>query len=343
MMTEDEIKIQAEIGSLWKILDADQIKKLTQAKSQISVSGRFVGVAVDVNRSRHVLIPCPSGDDAAGLWKSAAVILDRRNLTAADGMPGTWLVLSCLRHELDDVFVRLAANVIHNLPTDPLRILPSCIATLDDWRELLGALRRPALGPEEVVGLIGELLVLEKLARIDPALAVAAWEGPSGGRHDFRYGLHAIEAKATTKRVGRFIVINGPRQLETPQGGTLHLSWARLEVTPGGTVDLAGLVSRIREAGVDKDSLLGPLGKRGYDEAAKDPVVLTKYELAEWLVWRVDSDFPRIVPASFAGGVVPNSVINLNYTIDLSGPEPAPLAATDHENIWSGLLGHQAH
>ena len=122
-MTDDELKLQEEIGSLWKILDTDQIKKLTQAKTQIPVGDRFVGVAVDVNRSRHVLIPCPSGDDAGGLWKSAAVILDRRNLIATDGMPGTWLVLSCLRHELDEVFVRLAANVVHNLPPDPVRSL----------------------------------------------------------------------------------------------------------------------------------------------------------------------------------------------------------------------------
>ena len=306
-MTDDERKLQEEIGSLWKILDVDQIRKLTQAKTRIPVGDRFVGVAVDVNRSRHILVPCQSGDDAKGLWKSAAVTLDRRNLTATDGMPGTWLVLSCLRQELDEVFVRLAANVVHNIPSDPLLLLSSCIATLDAWRDLLGTLHRPAIGSEQVVGLIGELLVLEKLARIDPVMAVAAWEGPSGGRHDFRYGLRAIEAKATRKRIGRFIAINGPRQLEAPQGGILHLSWARLEVTPGGTLSLADLVSRLRSAGVDGNRLSVLLGERDYNETTNEPAAMAKYELAEWLVWQVDPDFPRVIPASFIGGALPNS------------------------------------
>jgi hypothetical protein len=337
-MSDNELKLRGEISSLWNILKIDQIKKLTQAKTQIRIGDRFAGVGMDSNGARSVLIPCPPENDALGLWKSAGVALDRRNFLGTEGVSGTWLVLSCLQSGLYDVFLRLAANLLNCLPSDERQVLSVCMTTLDAWRSLLGSLQQSTLGPNEVVGLIGELLVLQKLARVNPILALAAWEGPAGGRHDFRYNIRAIEAKATAARVGRFITINGPNQLEAPTGGSLHLSWVRLESVPGGTLQLPKLVSSLQNEGIDKERLSGVLARRGYNEAAEQPAMKATYELVEWLVWKVDVNFPRIVPASFVGGAIPSSVINLNYTIDLSGSEPAPFTAGEQEHVWTDLL-----
>jgi hypothetical protein len=341
-VTDNELKLQGEISSLWNILEADQIKKLTQAKTQIRIGDRFAGVGIDSSGARHVLMPCPPGHDTLGLWKSAGIVLDRRNLAGTEGVSGTWLVLSCLRSGLHDVFLRLAANVLHCLPSDEREVLSVCMTTLDAWRSLLGPLQRPTLGPNEVVGLIGELLVLQKLARVNPILALAAWEGPLGGQHDFRYGMRAIEAKATAARVGRFITIHGPSQLEAPVGGTLHLSWSRLESVPGGTLQLPKLVLSLQNAGIDRERLSGILARMGYDEAAEQPATMATYELVEWLVWKVGVNFPRVVPASFVSGAIPSSVINLNYTIDLSGSEPAPVTSGEQEHVWTNLLSVQS-
>jgi Putative PD-(D/E)XK family member, (DUF4420) len=335
-VTDRESELHAELKSLWEILESTPIRKLTQLKTKIAVGDRHVGVAVDERQARYMLIPCAAGRGAEGLWKSSAVALDRRNLVASDTTE-TWLVLSCLRHELDEIFLRLSANVLVNLASDPSEAIASCLTTLDAWRELLGPAPSSALTREQVLGLLGELLILEKLAAFDPARALESWEGPLGGRHDFRCGSHAIEAKASARRIGRFVTIHGPTQLAAPQDGFLHLSWTKFEAVPGGSLSLSSLVSRLETAGINKTRLSELLAKRGYTAAANPPEAETKYDIAEWMVWPVDGIFPRIIPASFLTGGVPNLILDLQYTIDLSGSWPAPLAPEGVELVWASI------
>jgi Putative PD-(D/E)XK family member, (DUF4420) len=335
---EEEIKVQEEIRSLWETLEAQRITKLTQLRSQIPVGDRSVGVALDINGARHVLIPCAVGEDAEGLWRSSAVVLNRKNLIARD-VAGTWLVLTCFRRELDEVFLRLAASVICDLPTNPLETYRSCLSTLETWRDLLGPAKFEALSQEQIVGLLGELLLLERLAEINPRRALEAWEGPLGGRHDFRYAGEVMEAKATLSRIGRFIRVHGPTQLEAPPGGTLHLSWIRLERTPGGSLSLPILVQRLWDRGLDRARLKVLLSRRAYDDSTQSPPADATYEMSEWRIWHIDESFPKVVPVSFVGGRIPNLVLDLQYTIDLSGPSPPPLQATEVEQVLTSMMG----
>ena len=47
-----------------------------------------------------------------------------------------------------------------------------------------------------------------------------------------------------------------------------------------------------------------------------------KFIIHSMLKYTVDSDFPRITPASFAGGVMPAGITKITYTVDLSGMTP---------------------
>jgi hypothetical protein len=81
---------------------------------------------------------------------------------------------------------------------------------------------RPILGTDRQLGLLGELLFLERLMkRIGPA-ALDAWLGPLGEPHDFRVWINEFEVK-TTIAPHRIHTVNGLEQLVASHGCTLYL------------------------------------------------------------------------------------------------------------------------
>jgi hypothetical protein len=336
-MTPFEQGVRDDLAGLWQMLAEEEIRDLRQAKSNILIGGRAVGVALDSVGARYLVIPCNAGRDVDDLWKGAVVVLSRRNLVGTDGVSGTCLLLKCLRADLEDVFLRLAANICGAMAGQNEGASQQvCISVLEAWRELVGAEARSGFGRQKAIGLLGELLVLGRLAEIDGRAALQAWQGPVGGRHDFRYGSRAIEAKATTSRVGRLIGINGARQLESPVAGQLYLSWARLENVPNGSISVRRTVDRLVGLGLDGERLRGLLAQCGYDAAERSEAADMTFELHEWLLWNVDESFPKVIPQSFAAGELPPGVVEMSYTIDCSAVDPLMEAAS--RSLWSTFL-----
>ena len=310
-----------ELIAMWSRVAGRSSCGLATGKISVQLAGRPVTAAVDAAGSRHLLIPVETAPDLRGLWRCASISASRRNLRGEDRVTRCWLDLHCRRPELELVFAKLAVAVTESLRRVSAELLEgSCIAVLDEWRDLFGR-GRPA--EESITGILGELLVLERLASEDPTRALAAWVGPEGGRHDFRLGSHAIEVKTTTTRVGTFVQIHGLWQMLEPEGGELHLALVRLEKVPGGRVSIASLMQRLNELGVPPGDLAENLEDAGFGELNSEASTMT-YEIRarEW--FRVDADFPRIVPSSFGGGGLPPGVTDISYGIDLLGRQAIP-------------------
>jgi Putative PD-(D/E)XK family member, (DUF4420) len=88
---------------------------------------------------------------------------------------------------------------------------------------------------EKIVGLLGELWVLNRLIDVQGAQALDAWTGPRGEAHDFRTGDAELEVKTTTKQ-RRVHVIHGLDQLEPSVGADLYLVSIQL-AAGGGAAD----------------------------------------------------------------------------------------------------------
>ena len=58
------------------------------------------------------------------------------------------------------------------------------------------------------------------------------WTGPDGSEYDFFAGGQALEVKTTLRRQGIILTIHGHDQLDTPQGGNLHVAVLLIEETP---------------------------------------------------------------------------------------------------------------
>jgi hypothetical protein len=323
-----------ELTTMWTLLADRPAKLLRTGKVSLHLGGRPFTAALDVEGSRHLLIPVGSATDQPGLWRSATIAVSRRNLRGDDRLTRTWLDLHCRRPELDGVFARLAAAVAESLAAVHLDSIEEvCLSVLGDWRDLFGSGRPQG---ESVTGLLGELLVLERLANVDRVQALASWTGPEGGRHDFRRGTHAIEVKSTTRRIGKFVQIHGLWQLLVPDDGDLHLAFIRLERVPGGSLSIATIVRRLASLGLSVSTLAEVLVDAGIGDMAGEPANVA-YELREWTWYLVGPGFPRIVPDSFPGATLPAGVTDISYGIDLSSL-PA-IGDPDSGAIISGFFG----
>lgn len=300
-----------ELDGTWRILERPASASLRCARTGLWLAARQIQVALDRHGARYLLLPHPTGPDDGNLWRNRSMQLARATLRGEDGDTDTWLILRCKRAELEDAFARLCTVIVRRVTDHPDGPLGGqCVDILREWQDLLGG---SSSGEDSITGLIGELLLLRRLATIDTRAAWEAWEGIRGGRHDFRRALRAVEAKTTTRQVGRVVRVNGLMQMESPVGGTLHLRFTRLERVPSGGLTIRSLADELVSLGIARGDLADVIEDLGHDMAAASPA----FELRETRTYVVDDRFPRIVPSSFAIGAGPFGVTELQYSADL--------------------------
>jgi hypothetical protein len=325
-------QLHSELVTVWEAVSQAPIVGLGTGKLSIRLGNRNVLVGVDDGGSRHLLIPVSDAVDMPRIWRSTSIRVNRRNMRGSDKVVFTWLDVHCRKAELAGVFALLSAMVIESLENIALEdIEPACIRALDAWRDLFGNERR---SEESVIGLLGEMLVVEKLAASSQTSVFGTWTGPQGGRHDFRNGNLAIEVKTTTRRNGRPAQIHGVLQLLEPSGGELCMAFLRIEPTPGGRESIASVAERLFALGISKSDLMDVLEDFDVADLAEESANAT-YSMVEDLWFDVsgkrDSSggnsaesgescpgFPRIIPASFFSGELQPGITDLRYVVDLA-------------------------
>lgn len=331
-MSEEEMRL--ELLAFWKLLDSyPRISGLGTLKLIQKIDERHFLAGVDSFGARHLLIPIPKAIGDRNLWRSSAITLRKITLQSDNGLNLNWLDFHCRRIELESVFARVVVSVVMAALSRPMSQLEdSIVKSLEDWRGLLGS---SVPRSESVVGLIAELLILEKLVSVDPSKAIQAWQGPKGGRHDFRRGAHAIEVKGTTRKVGHQIEIHGIEQLLPPNGGTLFLSHIRLEKVPSGSLSIASLTNRIIAAGVAREILFEIINESITLESAPNHE-LDSFECRDIQIYIVDDSFPRIVPQDLVRGELPQGVLRISYMIDIGHVVPIDDAISS--NVFGALM-----
>lgn len=222
----------------------------------------------------------------------------------------SWLmVLRLTDRALEPVFGRLCQDLYEEASdiTDEARLIELFVARLTLWKRLFEQGDGLLLPHHQILGLIGELLVLEtELKAGRPSHeAVIAWLGPSGGDQDFRFATSAIEVKVTRPdSTGvsissldqlsadvpiRLVVIRArPASATDPLVVTLNSMVARLEGRISSSPQaLAHFRTRLLEAGyVESD---------GYDDFHVQFVSRTDYA--------VERGFPRLTRADVPAGI----------------------------------------
>lgn len=243
-------------------------------------------------------------------------------------------------------FHRLAGLFTEELERPEQTAVGAFLAVAERWRGLTAM--RELLGPEEQLGLFGELAVLQGLIRECGTDAVASWtarvaETPE--RHDFRVGQMDIEVKSTRTAV-RNHIIHGLRQLEPCAGHRLIL--ISLKFAAAGMNDGCSLVDRVR---ILRERLsTSPLSLSGF-ETRLDAVGYRDADAVHYqerlivadvpMAIPVNAACPRIVPSSIRetmGAELANRIDNdITYRINVEGLG-VPLRSAHDEGPLASLL-----
>lgn len=225
---------------------------------------------------------------------------------------GPLLVLSLEDNSRRDLFTTICADVVDTAArADKNEALSLFLSRLAAWRQFLRD-HREGLSPAETIGLIGELLVLEKLLETD-ARRLSAWQAPMDGLHDFQISGHAIEVK-TGLGPSSAISISKLDQLDTLGLERLDLLHVRLIESPDGhclgeiIIRLSALIPNDSARRAFENALLRRGLLPGDDRARNAPRIKPRTIDA----YSITERFPRLVRSE-----LPIAIAEASYTIDV--------------------------
>ena len=244
---------------------------------------------------------------------------------------GPLLVLSLEDGSRRDMFVTICADVIAAaLSANRDKALRQFLGRLNAWRQFLRD-RRERLSRPETIGLIGELMVLERLLSINSG-CLLCWESPSDGLHDFVSRGHALEIKAGLGPAPA-VTISRLDQLDDSGLRRLDLLHVRLiENSTGRSLGdvIAAVNSLLPDAaarGVFENMLLSR-GLLPVDEAARnDPQV----QFRSIDAYTVTEEFPRLIRS-----MLPLAITDVSYTLEVRALSPF---GTDSTAAFETFLG----
>jgi hypothetical protein len=296
---------------------ADEIRRgfanlPTASRVPLASTGEYVSWVHRSPLGYGVAVPLPGEVEFYEEFASAKLYSTTR-LADAGGEQISLLRLECNSEPLRNQFALICAEFVD--PGADGRRRAALVANPEEWwarwRELLGNVVRE----QNPYAVLAELLTYEHLLASGEAVL---WGGPDAASHDVEGATASYEVKATITRYSSAVHIAGEHQL-TPTGKKpLFLVHWRFE--PGsGSQSIDSLMERLRKAGHD----VGPI-EAALENLGLRPGTIGRaktYNILESRRFRVDARFPRITPASFAGGVMPAAVHSIEYQVDLSGLE----------------------
>lgn len=225
---------------------------------------------------------------------------------------GPLLVLSLEDEGRRDLFATVCADVIDSATlADARDARDQFVARLDAWRHFL-RIRTSGLSRSETVGLIGELLVMERLLQASSE-NLATWEAPHDGLHDFQRGGHAIEIK-TGLGPAASITISRLDQLDITGLRQLNLIHVKLIESPSGRNlrDIIATINRMLPDTASRNAFDNALLRRGLtpdDETARSS---PKVQMRNIETYSVTEAFPRLVRSQ-----LPIAITEACYTLEV--------------------------
>ncbi len=227
---------------------------------------------------------------------------------------GPMLVLSLEDAGRRDLFATICADVVAAATQqDQNAALVQFLSRLDAWRQFLRD-RRDGLSRQETIGLIGELLVLERLIQVTGD-HLETWQAPLDGLHDFQRKGHALEVKAGMGPASD-ITISRLDQLDTSGLRLLHLLHVRLIENPAGRSlrDIIDALSTSLPGEQSRSTFQNLLLRRGLlpdDDAARSA---PRVQVRAIDAYNVTDGFPRLVRSG-----LPLAIKEVTYTLEVRG------------------------
>lgn len=295
-----------------------------------------IRLAIGSGGEARLLVPLVTGEKIGALETGSALKIGLTTLTHGQRAI-RFLDVICMSPDLEAVFGEVVDDIVRRL-ADRKDGVAAVAGALDDFRELLVPPAGREMDRSRVVGLVAELVVLNRLLDISPS-AWRCWRGPAGDRHDFRARDVSLEVKASLGAGAREVTINGIDQLEPPAGGSLHLAHLVLEAVEGGLLTVASLGDRALLRADDPAGLRALLAAVGCTDVHDAAWNRFAFRAEAERLYRVGPGLPRIVPSSFVGGMIPAGIVDATYRIDLGHASDAECPPAEFASLLQELSG----
>lgn len=221
------------------------------------------------------------------------------------------LVLSSHSKSIDGAFANLCVDFINPGKDGEYReaLISSPVKWWMSWKELLGN----KTIDERVYDVIGELSVLKYYAQkgLSPK-----WNGPKQSSYDIELDDCFVEVKSSVNRTKKEVTISSIYQLSN-LNKKLYLTFCTFELTAGQGESINSLVKELKTLGYNVATINEALEKKGFGVGKSDRN--KTFILHSMYQYGVDDTFPKVTEQSFNNGVLPSGIIDVSYTVDLSG------------------------
>ena len=317
-----------ELGSV-----PDAISGRPLSVSGLSESDVLLCITQDGNPG--ILLRNPGGRSPLPKPGCGRLLVKREQLLREGSQPDDYIRIECLESGLETPFALLVSQVVSHLA---LGATPSkaCMDAVLEFRRLLS--RNGGLLPseDEILGLVGELLLLRRLVSASPNLW-QGWNGPLGSARDYSWGVVDIEAKASRMAGESRLTVNGLDQLEPEEDRELLIYHSILTDNPVGTIDVPGLVNEIRGQISDPEGFDTRLASAKYLSEQRDLWLEHRFTLHGSHIYRVSEDFPRIRKSDFPDGTLPAGVSKLRYDVLIANCSDFRLSTSEEESLFTAV------
>lgn len=231
------------------------------------------------------------------------------------GTTDSYLMLYIMRDEVDNTALRDFATICQSfiLPGPSGVARQQIVADPEGWWKRWKDIIGNKTGEKMIHGLWGELYAYRYL--LDNGVS-PTWTGSSYKRVDFTADDLAVEVKSTLSRYDNTITIHGQYQLFNDGLTPMELYLCKLEENEASGESINDLVKSLVDRGIAKNELEDNLSGLGFREGIKDRKI--KFAVLELRSYKVNDSFPQITPGMFKTGKMPDGIVHLDYTIDLS-------------------------
>jgi hypothetical protein len=262
-----------------------------------------------------LLLPLSGEESAQELPEAPALRITVSRFTIG-GRVLRFLDLVCPVPELESVFMEVSDEILARIESG-VDCIVAARSTIEDFRALLLRRSGSEVSTARIAGLVGELLILNRLLDRSPK-AWRIWRGPTGDRHDFRSGDRSLEVKCTTRAADTTVSVSSLEQMETPTGGSLYLLHLTLERVANGRLAVPTLVQAALAKADNPDRVRELLSAVGYTDSKADQWSGAMFRLEDEQLYEVGEGFPRLVPSMLVTGGLPAGLSSITYDIDLA-------------------------
>ena len=303
-----EIYIQGGQAYKWRLASSPDVDLIVDIPSKrLAISGVHDGTNIDTDRMRH----CSFKVNTSGSGQSS-------------------FELSIKPVEDWYTYYSFIEMVVKRL-VDGQPQAQAVAESIDIWNSLVST--KPALGQDQEVGLIGELLFVEFLLMKSGPNALNTWTGPEREEHDFKFLEFDIEVKTTTQE-SRSHVIGSISQLKESPNKHLYLLSNQLTKTGANGFTLSQLVERINtKLTFEASTVFREKLKRSKYLLEDASLYKTNWELRSTpAFFYIDDSFPRLLSSNLGLSIENLSrVSDVSYRINLEGIEPCDVIFPDYE------------